>query len=78
MKIADTFVSPDSFRNPLMPLFLALFTKAKAIAGAVVDPLFLHKAIAVESYHWLSRPYQIQNTKCIKQRCSVAKPESAS
>lgn len=45
MKISDTFLSPDSLKNPLMPCFA---TKAKVIDGAVVDPLFFHKAISVE------------------------------
>lgn len=27
-------------------------TKAKVIDGAIVDPLFRHEAISVESYYW--------------------------
>lgn len=48
IKISDTFLSPNSLRNPLMPHSV---TKAKVIDGAIVDPLFRHEAISVESYY---------------------------
>lgn len=79
--ISDTFLSPDLFRIPLMPSLTKAFnnlTKAKVIIGVVG----IASIISSQSYSCrellLSQPTTyIQNNKCFKETCYVARPESA-